>query len=84
VSNGLQDLLGQAARLRAECSFTLSQIGAPESLTDNVHYLRGDEHGAIYDANTLYVKGVKEHLQHAAVDIESWHDTMSIIQNSPS
>lgn len=77
MSDGLQDLLGEAGRLRAEISFILGRLSDLESLTRQVPHLHESEHGEISSTNYQYARSARENLQHAGADIENWRNRVA-------
>ena len=73
MSHGLQDIMGEAGRLRAECAYVLRLIGELESLTDDVHYMNEAEHGEVLSLNSIYSRSAEEHLQRAGTDLSNWY-----------
>ena len=62
MSHGLQDIMGEAGRLRAECGYLLRLLDDLESLTSDVHYLSEAEHGEVMSLNSIYSRSAEENL----------------------
>ena len=73
MSHGLQDIMGEAGRLRAECGYLLRLLDDLESLTNDVHYLSEAEHGEVMSLNSIYSRSAEENLQRAGTDLSNWY-----------
>jgi hypothetical protein len=82
MSHGLQDIMGEAGRLRAECAYVLRQLDDLESLTQEVHHLSEHEHGEVMSLNSIYSRSVEENLQRAGIDLSNWYLALGDVINT--
>lgn len=73
MHHGLQDLAGEAARLRAECDYMISLLDGVEQLAGHRPYLAEHQHDEIAAVTGTYARSVKEHLEMAAGSLQQWH-----------
>ena len=73
MHHGLQDLVGETARLRAECDYMMSLLDRVEQFAGHSPYLAEHQHDEIAATTRSYAWSVKEHLEMAADSLQQWY-----------
>jgi hypothetical protein len=72
MRSGLQDLAGEVARLRSECSYFLRILDDLEALSNERSWLSEAQEGDIERANHIYSRSAEENLARATDDLRNW------------
>jgi hemerythrin-like domain-containing protein len=72
VHHGLQDLLGEVARLRVECDYLTRVLDDLERLSHHRSYLAEHQHDDIVQTTRRYSQSAKDHLEMATSNLQAW------------
>ncbi len=79
MHHGLQDLLGEVARLRVECDYLARYLDDLESMTHPRTYLAEHEHDDIVQTTQRYSQSAKDHLEMATDNLRAWYEVVDSI-----
>lgn len=72
MHHGMQDLLGEVARLRAEVQYVLRLLDDLERVPVDRHYLHEYEHDEIVLTTRHYSDSARENLERVADNLTHW------------
>lgn len=76
MRDGLQELGGEVARLRHECSFLMRALDELERLSFTVKDPTESENTEVHRANRNYAWSARENLERATGDLKNWHNAV--------
>jgi hemerythrin-like domain-containing protein len=72
LHHGLQDMLGEVARLRVECDYLTRFLDDLERLSHHGSYLAEHQHDDIVQTTRRYGQSAKDHLEMATSNLQAW------------
>jgi hypothetical protein len=83
MRNGLQELAGEAARLRGECDYLLSVLGELERLGDHHLWISDAQDELVGEANRVYARSARDNLERATNDLRNWGAAVQAAMRTP-
>jgi len=79
MHHGLQDMLGQVARLRVECDYLARYLDDLERQTGHNSYLHEHQHDEIVQTSLRYGASAKDHIEMATANLRAWYEVVDSI-----
>lgn len=79
MHHGMQDLLGEVARLRAEVQHVLRMLDDLEQVPIGRHYLHEHQHDEIVLTTRRYSDSAQENLERVADNLTHWRQQVEAV-----
>jgi hypothetical protein len=82
MHHGLQDLLGEVARLRVECDYLTRYLDDLAALASHRAHLSERQHDDITATTGRYGATAKDHLEMATDSLRAWYEVVAGIEQT--
>lgn len=72
MHSALQQLAGEVARLKSECSYLLRALDELERMSEHPAYVTDEQDDKIGESIRVYAHSVQENVERATDDVRNW------------